>query len=138
MFELQPQDFEKIESLVRNIDHDVSIIYAMLQGNTPGRIWVDDADAPKAVFIYPQGAFHYIAGRSGNPEFLPTVWDILKNEIFRKFQIRMTGRWSSLPCLKAGTSHWNRLSRYRRELRLRVKPFGSIGSVFTRCVTGET
>lgn len=38
MFELQSQDFGKIEPLIQDITHDVPIIYAVPEHNSPGKI----------------------------------------------------------------------------------------------------
>ena len=46
MIELKPDQFYRVRSMFQEIDYSLSIL-AAIEGNNPGRIFVDDVDTPR-------------------------------------------------------------------------------------------
>lgn len=69
MIELNSTQFHKVNPLFQNIEHSAAIVYAVLERNSPGRIFVDQPNTPTVALLYAEGAFFYIAG-SGTSQAL--------------------------------------------------------------------
>ena len=70
VIELNHSEFNIAEPLFAGIQHSQAIVYAVLEGNSPGRIWVDKAQQPTCALLFPEGAFYYAAGDEHNETFL--------------------------------------------------------------------
>lgn len=77
MFELEPADFHKVFPIFRQIDHNIAIVFSVIEGNTPGRVFVDNHQSPTSALLYPQGAFFYVAGDANDFAFGKSVKDLL-------------------------------------------------------------
>jgi RimJ/RimL family protein N-acetyltransferase len=79
MHELSPGDIALITPLFDSIGHSQAIVYSVLEGNSPGRIFVDDLKNPTVTLLYPAGAFLYINGDENHPsltsELVPLIFD---------------------------------------------------------------
>lgn len=69
MFELPPDEFYKVIPLFTGLKHSTAIVYAVLEGNSTGRVWVDDHHHPRDVLLFAEGAFYYTAGDPDNQVF---------------------------------------------------------------------
>jgi hypothetical protein len=67
--ELKPNEFEKARSLFRGFDYSLSV-HAAIEGNNPGRIFVDDVDRPRTALALTVEVY-LLAGDDGN---LETNW----------------------------------------------------------------
>lgn len=81
MIEICASEFGKVIPIFRNIDHSVAIVYAVLEGNSPGRVFVDDSATPSSAFLFPEGTFFYISGNENDAAFCQSVSTLLFNEI---------------------------------------------------------
>ena len=53
MIEIGSPEFGKVAQLFQNIDHSIAIVHAVIEGNSPGRIFIDDVSTPSCAFLYP-------------------------------------------------------------------------------------
>jgi GNAT superfamily N-acetyltransferase len=66
MKELTSTEFNKVSAIFEKIDHSVAIVHSVLEGNSPGRVFVDDPKSPRVAFLLPVGTFYYIAGNENS------------------------------------------------------------------------
>ncbi len=70
MIELDASEFHKVTPIFRDIDHNIAVVYSVIEGNNPGRIFADNPLAPTSAFLFPEGAFFYGGGNEiGATEF---------------------------------------------------------------------
>ena len=67
MIEIEPSSYSGVAPLFAGIRHNIPVVYSVLEGNSPGRVFVDDTAAPRLALIYPQEAFLYLAGDPRSP-----------------------------------------------------------------------
>jgi hypothetical protein len=78
--ELQPIEFEKARSLFLGMDYSLSI-RASIEGNNPGRIFVDDSGHPQTgLALTVEG--YLLAGVSQNLETNAALQKLLKERVF--------------------------------------------------------
>lgn len=74
--ELDSTEYEKVRALSRPLRYNLSSA-AVLDGNNPSRIFVDDRANPQSVFtISPEGS--YLAGRSDNRPFNQALTEAIR------------------------------------------------------------
>lgn len=81
MIEINASEYHKVIRLFQNIDHSIAIVFAVLEGNSPGRVFVDDLATPSSVFLFPEGTFFYINGDENNAAFCQSVSNLIFDEI---------------------------------------------------------
>lgn len=81
MIEISASKFGNVMPIFQNITHSVAIVHAVLEGNSPGRVFVDDLAAPSSVFLFPEGTFFYIHGNENDAAFCRSVSALIFNEI---------------------------------------------------------
>jgi RimJ/RimL family protein N-acetyltransferase len=91
MRELEPGQFERVRSLFQDFDYSLSI-NAAIEGNNPGRIFVDDADQPRTAFALTVEGY-LLAGEDSNPETNEALRHLLKQRIFTG-EVFVNGDWS--------------------------------------------
>ena len=69
MIELGPSEFAAVAPLFATIDHNVAIVFSVLEGNAPGRVFVDDPGQPRSAFLSVENAFSYVAGDESDNAF---------------------------------------------------------------------
>lgn len=84
MFELKAKEYKKVVHLFQDIDHNISIIFSIIEGTSKGIIYVDDLDNPKTVFICPEDSFFYIAGDENNDKFNDMLYTLIFEDILGK------------------------------------------------------
>ena len=78
--ELRPNQFGRARPLFRGFDYSLSI-RAAVQGNNPGRIFVDDADCPRTgLALTVEG--YLLAGDHGNPRTNAALSRLIRDRIF--------------------------------------------------------
>jgi RimJ/RimL family protein N-acetyltransferase len=78
--ELESNQFERIRSLFSTFDHKVSIA-AAIEGNNPGRFFVDDVDRPRtALALTVEG--YVLSGEHNNPATNAALGRFLRQQIF--------------------------------------------------------
>jgi len=99
---LEFKDFRKISPLVRE-DYLRLYIDALIEGNAPGRIWVDGLGNPRSAYAWDETHCHYLVGVGGNRDFNEILRRLLNDEIIpdaRKtgnsiFKFYHTAGWES-------------------------------------------
>jgi len=69
MIELDPYKFHTVSPLFDEIDHNVALVYSVIEGNSPGRIFVDHPHSPSSAFLFPEGTYYYVGGSENNEKF---------------------------------------------------------------------
>ena len=78
--ELKSSEFERVRALFQGFDYSLSI-HAAIEGNNPGRIFVDDVDHPRtALALTVEG--YLLAGEHGNLETNAALGRLLKERVF--------------------------------------------------------
>ena len=67
--------------MFEGIDHSVALVHAVLEGNSPGRVFVDRSQSPSSAYVILDGAFHYMAGDPSNREFNDAMIASLFDEV---------------------------------------------------------
>jgi RimJ/RimL family protein N-acetyltransferase len=89
--ELQLTQYERVRPLFQGFDYSLSI-HAAIEGNNPGRIFVDDVDRPRtALALTVEG--YLLAGDDGNPATIDALRRLLKERIFTG-EVFVNGDWS--------------------------------------------
>ena len=81
MIELQQKDYHKVIPLFEGIDHSIAEIFSVIEGNIPGKIFVDDRESPKTVFMYPKDSFFYVGGYENNSKFNNEMYKMIFENI---------------------------------------------------------
>jgi RimJ/RimL family protein N-acetyltransferase len=89
--ELESHEFTKVRPLFEGFDYSLSI-HAAIEGNNPGRIFVDDVSEPRtALALTVEG--YLLAGEHDNPVTVEALRRFLKGQIFSG-KIYVNGDWS--------------------------------------------
>ena len=81
MKELDPVSYDKVRALFRAFDHSLSI-HAAMEGNSPGRIFVDHLDQPRTAPAFTvKGTL--LAGDNGDPATHQALHRFFKEKVFR-------------------------------------------------------
>ena len=91
LHELEPHEFRRAKPLFQGFDYSLSI-HAAIEGNNPGRIFVDDARNPRtALALTVEG--YLLAGDDGNPETNEALRCLFRDLIFTG-KVYVNGDWS--------------------------------------------
>ncbi|MGD2041285.1 MAG: GNAT family N-acetyltransferase [Anaerolineae bacterium] len=89
--ELNPSEFERVRSLFQGFDYSLSI-HAAIEGNNPGRIFVDNVHNPRtALALTVEG--YLLAGDPDNLETIRALRRLFKEKIFTG-EVFVNGDWS--------------------------------------------
>jgi len=81
MIELSSHEFGSVSSLFDGIEHNVALVHSVIEGNSPGRVFVDRRESPSSAYLIHEGAFHYVAGDPSNGEFNDAMIAYLFDEV---------------------------------------------------------
>ncbi len=88
MIELSPSEFQSVTPIFSELDHSVAIVSAVLEGNSPGQIYVDNRKMPAVALLYAEGAFFFISGDENyaglEDSFVPLLFDQVLPQIIDK------------------------------------------------------
>jgi hypothetical protein len=84
-FELQKTDYMRVLPLMREVLKD-PMMYSVIEGNSPGRIFVDHNDKPTCAFIWTGIDFSYIVGQKNNAAFFESIHKTILEEILPALQ----------------------------------------------------
>lgn len=73
LFQLKHTEYHTVKHLVKDIPHNQVVINAVVDGMSPGDIFVDDKDSPKSVLIYPNDGFYYICSTENHISFFQSL-----------------------------------------------------------------
>jgi RimJ/RimL family protein N-acetyltransferase len=77
IYELKQQDYEKVRPLYQNMDYHLTI-RAVIEGTSPGRIFVDNVREPKTAFICSVEGY-FLTGNSENADFNRALGELIRN-----------------------------------------------------------
>jgi hypothetical protein len=80
LHELSPNEFEKARPLFQGLDYNLAI-HAAIDGNNPGRIFVDDPAQPRTAFALTVEGY-LLAGDHDNPVTNQALGRFLREKIF--------------------------------------------------------
>lgn len=83
MFELEAKEFYKASHLFDRSEHNIPVIFSVIEGNIPGKLYVDDIDNPQSAFLYPKDSFFYVAGASDNSKFNGELYEMIFEDILK-------------------------------------------------------
>ena len=89
--ELKSNEFERVRSLFQDFDYSLSI-KAAIEGNNPGRIYVDDVAHPRTAFALTVEGY-LLAGDNSNAQTNEALRRLLKEQIFTG-KVYVNGDWS--------------------------------------------
>ncbi len=69
MIEIRTDQFNSVRPLFSTLSHNRSIVFSVLEGNSPGCVFVDDPVHPRAVFLNSITEFNFLAGDPCNKAF---------------------------------------------------------------------
>ena len=78
--ELESNEYERVRSLFQGFDYSLSIL-AAIEGNNPGRIFVDDADRPHTALAFTVEGY-LLTGDHDNPATNEALRCLLREKIF--------------------------------------------------------
>jgi hypothetical protein len=77
IYELKQHDYEKVRPLYQDMDYHLTI-RAVIEGTSPGRIYIDDVRDPKTAFICSVEGY-YLAGDTENEKFNRALGELIRN-----------------------------------------------------------
>ncbi|MBN1287032.1 MAG: GNAT family N-acetyltransferase [Anaerolineae bacterium] len=86
IYELQPSDFEKARPVFAGLKDRV-IIHAIIEGNSAGRIFVDDVNKPTAAFTWNELRYSYLAGDPDHEAFNESLRDLLTQTLLPEAKV---------------------------------------------------
>jgi RimJ/RimL family protein N-acetyltransferase len=76
---LSQNNYFKVIPLFESFDYNKGVIFSVIEGNSVGKIYVDNLEAPKSAFLYPLNSFYYIAGDYDNQLFNSELYNLTTN-----------------------------------------------------------
>jgi hypothetical protein len=77
IYKFKEQDYEKVRPLYQGLDYHLTI-RAVIEGTSPGRIYVDDVRSPKTAFMCSVEGY-YLAGDAENADFNKALGQLICN-----------------------------------------------------------
>ncbi len=82
--ELEFVEFSEVQSLFSESKHLSFTIDAVIAGNSPMRIWVDDVNKPRSALLWDNAHCYYLVGDPGNRDFCKTIETFLYESLIPK------------------------------------------------------
>lgn len=74
------KEYKKVHSLFKG-SHLHLVIDAVVEGNSPGLIWVDDVTSPKTAFMWDKAYCYHLAGSADNGKFNTALKEFINQKI---------------------------------------------------------
>lgn len=81
MIELSSNEFKKIVSLIKNIEHNRALLYSVVESKNNGRVFVDDDINPKSAYIDGEFGFSFLVGNEHNDKFNNDITNFIFDDI---------------------------------------------------------
>jgi RimJ/RimL family protein N-acetyltransferase len=94
MLELGADEFARAVKVFQGMSHCVPP-FAVIEGNNPGRVFVDDASAPTVAFIWSRWGYYYLAGDVHNEAVNRSLARLLSEELIPQ-SVALGERWPVL------------------------------------------
>jgi hypothetical protein len=59
MIELNINEFHKVIPIFEGIDHNQAVLFSVIEGNNPGKVFIDDMNNPKTALTKALLYFHF-------------------------------------------------------------------------------
>lgn len=82
MQEIQRGEYPAVMPLFANIPHQRPVVFSVLEGRQPGRVFADEAHCPSAAVILAD--YSYIGGQTAPPGLVNEVAGLLLTEVFQR------------------------------------------------------
>ena len=86
MIELEPSAFHTIAPLFADIDHSIALVYAVLEGSSPGRILCDRRVSPRSALLLTHVGYSYVGGDPDNEAFAGALAPFLFEDLLPQMQ----------------------------------------------------
>ncbi len=116
------REFTKIRPLLDKCLPD-PMLYTVIEGNQPGRVFVDDREEPGCAYIWPRTEYSYIVGGSSSLDFYQSIHDLIEMEILPVMERNGMGFISIIPFTEAHREIFLELFNDRHPLSLGVNTF---------------
>ncbi|QVK18805.1 GNAT family N-acetyltransferase [Mycoplasmatota bacterium] len=73
LYQLNQTEYHKVKHLAKDICHNQVVVNAVVDGMSPGVIFVDDINLPKSALIYPKDGFYYIFSTENHTTFFQSL-----------------------------------------------------------------
>ncbi len=83
MPELNLENYHRARPLFADYPYQRALVFSVLDGCNPGRVFVDDTDSPAAAFVASATEFNFFAGQASCPRFLEEIKALVFNEMAR-------------------------------------------------------
>ena len=80
MYELEVTDYEKVKPVFKSMDYHLAL-HAIIEGNVPAQVYVDDPDHPHAALTWVKHRF-YLAGSVKNSEFNKNIKQFFADTLY--------------------------------------------------------
>jgi len=81
MYELAKSEFDKVRPIFQSIEDSRPIVFSVIEGNTPGRIFVERPDNPSIALLRFSGGELYLGGRADNESLNREIVDLVLNHL---------------------------------------------------------
>ena len=87
IYQLDQNNFDKVRPLFAELEEYNFSISGVLNGNYPGRIYVDDVDKPQTAFLY-SSFWYFLTGNVNNDKFNQAIKVLIESEDFANDYVR--------------------------------------------------
>ncbi|WP_105616337.1 GNAT family N-acetyltransferase [Vallitalea okinawensis] len=131
MFELVQKEYKRITPLIKDIQYSEVLIHSVIEGNSPGKIFVDNTDNPRSAYI--ESDFSFLIGCEDNKDF---------NESICKYimEYRINDSQGDELILFLGSSNWKVVEQFLLNsgcIKIQRKTFGFNKSKYREAVLSE-
>jgi RimJ/RimL family protein N-acetyltransferase len=81
--ELRREEFRKIRSIFEELAYTLAID-SVIEGNRPGKIYVDDVESPKTALVWAKPSEFFLAGHPDNHEFNSSLQKLMIKEVIHE------------------------------------------------------
>ncbi len=113
MVELSVNALDRVVPLFVGIEHNVPLVFGVLEGHSPGRVFVDSQETPTSALLVADVGFMYVGGSAVNEAFNHALAPLLFDELLP----RMTEPELILFAFSEG---------WREQLEHLLRPYGAI------------
>jgi GNAT superfamily N-acetyltransferase len=92
--EIEPGAFQKVGYIFEGHKQNIPV-FAVIDGNFPGRVFVDNHESPKAALVWALSRWAYVGGDGGHRAFTRALTDLVRDTII-PCSLEMEQRWFEL------------------------------------------
>jgi RimJ/RimL family protein N-acetyltransferase len=81
VYELAQHEYDSVRPIFRCIEHDRAVVFSTIEGNTPGRIFVDHPGSPRTALVRFSGGELYVGGCADDQALNHEIVELILNEL---------------------------------------------------------